>query len=121
MEINADFLNNCKACGGKLDKPAKGKDHDKGKGKCNNAKGKVNGKGKGRKANSNAEGEVYADDELPGTIYPKFERIYRGGVLAGLQQRVPLARGERHCARAWGMRAVVARFLSAPTVPSARL
>ena len=26
-------------------------------------------------------------------MYPKFERIYRGGMLADLQARVPLARG----------------------------
>ena len=43
----------------------------------------------GRKGSNWADGEVYADDELPATIYPKFERIYRGGVLAELQRRVP--------------------------------
>ena len=39
--------------------------------------------------------EVYADDERSETVYPKFEQIYRGGVLADLQRWVPLARGVR--------------------------
>lgn len=34
----------------------------------------------------------YQDDELAETEYPKFEMIYRGGMLSELQRRVPLAR-----------------------------
>ena len=49
---------------------------------------------------------MYPDDELPTTIDPKFERIYRGGVLAELQRRVPLARGVHDDVRA----GAVARF-----------
>ena len=51
----------------------------------------------GREGGSGAE--IYADDELPTTIYPKFEQIYRGGILAELQRRVPLARDVREAVR----------------------
>lgn len=44
----------------------------------------------GREAGSSAK--IYVDDELSTTIYPKFEQIYRGGILAELQRRVPLSR-----------------------------
>ena len=53
--------------------------------------------GAGEEGGSGAE--VYADDELPATIYPKFEQIYRGGILAELQRRVPLARDVQEAVR----------------------
>eukprot|EP01052_Picozoa_sp_SAG31_P035359 SAG31_NODE_4256_length_3414_cov_2.193665_2_plen_297_part_00 len=36
---------------------------------------------------------VYADDEAEGTIYPKFSRIYRGGLLSDLQRLLPFEAG----------------------------
>ena len=60
----------------------------------------------GRGGGSGSGSAVYPDDELPTTIYPKFEQIYRGGILAELQRRVPLARGVHDNVRA----GVVAHF-----------
>lgn len=45
------------------------------------------------------EHDVYADDDQPETIYPKFEMIYRGGMLSELQRRVPLARTTHEAGR----------------------
>lgn len=58
--------------------------------------------------------DLYEDDEQPETIYPKFELIYRGGMLAELQRRVPLARDVQEAYRLPGGTVSHFRRLPAP-------